>query len=143
MVPGVICEGSVVVEECDEARAREFHYVMQGVAHHHHHLISLTHLPTDIFESVVPIEFLLIMAHRPSGKSAIPGVLPISASSAQQNAPKASSSKSAAPRLKLLVRRLPPGLTQAEFETALGEEWTVGKGKVDWFTYRPGKLSTE
>lgn len=83
------------------------------------------------------------MAHRPSGKTPIAGVLPISASAAQQGTPKPSSSKSAAPRLKLLVRRLPPGLTQAEFETALGGEWAVGKGKVDWVTYRPGKVSTE
>ena len=47
------------------------------------------------------------------------------------------------PRLKLLVRRLPPGLTEVEFETALGGEWNVGAGKVDWFKYKPGKVSKE
>lgn len=46
-------------------------------------------------------------------------------------------------RLKLVVRRLPPGLTQEEFETSLGAEWRVGSGKVDWAAYKPGKVSKE
>ena len=52
-------------------------------------------------------------------------------------------SRSTAPRLKMLVRRLPPGLTQAEFEASLGEEWKVPNGKVDWAVYKPGKVSKE
>lgn len=73
------------------------------------------------------------------------GVLPISASATQKSAPPPakSTAKPATPRLKLVVRRLPPGLTQAEFENALGEEWKVGAGKVDWFQYKPGKVSKE
>jgi len=47
------------------------------------------------------------------------------------------------PRLKLLIRRLPPGLTAAEFESALGPEWKLGGGKVDWFVYRHGKISKD
>ncbi|PNS18758.1 hypothetical protein CAC42_5297 [Sphaceloma murrayae] len=43
-------------------------------------------------------------------------------------------------RLKVLVRRLPPGLTQEEFQAAFGDEWKVGSGKVDWIEYRQGKI---
>ncbi|KKK25693.1 nonsense-mediated mRNA decay protein [Aspergillus ochraceoroseus] len=73
------------------------------------------------------------------------GVLQIPAAATQKSAPPAprKTSKPAAPRLKLLVRRLPPGLTQEEFETALGSEWKLGAGKVDWFQYKPGKISKE
>ena len=48
-----------------------------------------------------------------------------------------------AERLKGVVRRLPPGLTQTEFEAVLGEEWKVGAGKVNWLDYKPGKISTD
>ena len=43
----------------------------------------------------------------------------------------------------MVVRRLPPGLTQAEFESALGEDWKIGAGKVDWSVYKAGKISKE
>ncbi|ERF74376.1 hypothetical protein EPUS_02063 [Endocarpon pusillum Z07020] len=65
---------------------------------------------------------------------------------------KASTNSSAAPKLsprtgsqklRLIVRRLPPGLTQAEFEVILGEEWRVGAGRVDWFAYKDGKISKD
>ncbi|KAL9110700.1 MAG: hypothetical protein Q9187_008018, partial [Circinaria calcarea] len=52
-------------------------------------------------------------------------------------------SRTAIPRLKVVIRRLPPGLTQAEFEEALGEEWKVGGDRVDWAVYKIGKLSTD
>ncbi|KAK3712791.1 hypothetical protein LTR37_008882 [Vermiconidia calcicola] len=64
------------------------------------------------------------------------GVLPVSA------AARAAPSKAPAPRLKLEVRRLPPGLTLTEFEETLGEEWKVGNGMVDWREYRQGKTRT-
>ena len=51
--------------------------------------------------------------------------------------------KAPAPKLKLVLRRLPPGLTQAELEAALGDEWKVGGGKVDWYLYKEGKVSKE
>ncbi|KAI4231538.1 MAG: hypothetical protein LQ349_005546 [Xanthoria aureola] len=47
------------------------------------------------------------------------------------------------PRLKLVVRRLPPGSTQEEFELSLGDEWKVGCGRVDWAVYKPGKVSKD
>lgn len=44
---------------------------------------------------------------------------------------------------KVIIRRLPPGLTEAEFISILGSEWAVGNGKVDWFSYAPGKVCNE
>lgn len=80
-----------------------------------------------------------------------PGVLQIPAAATQKStpSPKPATAKKApkppTPRLKLLVRRLPPGLTVSEFEHALGEEWKSGGdgGKIDWMQYKPGKVSKE
>lgn len=71
------------------------------------------------------------------------GVLPVTL--LQKNTPTQTTRgpKSAQPRLKLICRRLPPGLTKAEFVDALGDEWKVGGGKIDWMNYRKGKISTE
>jgi regulator of nonsense transcripts 3 len=75
------------------------------------------------------------------------GMLPIPASATKRptTAPKPSKSQSRAglPKLRLIVRRLPPGLTEDEFQTALGDEWKVGAGKVDWAAYREGKITKE
>ncbi len=74
------------------------------------------------------------------------GVLPIPASQPQTTATNnanTASKRSTGPRLKIVVRRLAPGLTEAEFAKLLGEEWKLGLGKVDWFSYRPGKNSKE
>ncbi|OBT84689.1 hypothetical protein VE02_07835 [Pseudogymnoascus sp. 03VT05] len=70
------------------------------------------------------------------------GVLPIPAS---QTAPKMSkaSQNRAGPSLKVVVRRLAPALTEAEFMKIIGDEWKVGAGRVDWFSYKPGKVSTD
>ncbi|KAK5240117.1 hypothetical protein LTR16_011092, partial [Cryomyces antarcticus] len=56
------------------------------------------------------------------------GVLPVPAATLQQGGQhnRSSPSKTPAPRLKIEIRRLPPGLTRTEFETALGDEWKVG-----------------
>jgi len=71
------------------------------------------------------------------------GVLQISVAATKPGAPAKKAPKPPAPRLKLLIRRLPPGLTQTELEGALGQDWTVGGGKVDWLQYKPGKVSKE
>jgi regulator of nonsense transcripts 3 len=75
------------------------------------------------------------------------GVLSIPASATQKPSTAAyqknMTPKAAAPRLKLVLRRLPPGLTQDEFEAALGNEWKVGGGRVDWYLYKEGKISKE
>jgi regulator of nonsense transcripts 3 len=44
---------------------------------------------------------------------------------------------------KLVLRRLPPGMTQTECMAILGTEWELGKGRVDWVSWKPGKTSTE
>ena len=77
------------------------------------------------------------------------GVLAVPASATQRghrpntsnNIPRAPSAPAA--RHKILVRRLPPGLTQAEFEEALGEEWKPGGEKIGWADYKPGKISKD
>ena len=75
------------------------------------------------------------------------GLLPISASTLQRNAAGKDASRRSArdqgPRLKVVTRRLPPGLTQEEFYLALGEDWKLGTKKVDWSNYRHGKVSKE
>ncbi|ATY59226.1 nonsense-mediated mRNA decay [Cordyceps militaris] len=45
--------------------------------------------------------------------------------------------------VKLILRRLPPGMTEAECVAILSDAWTLGKGKVDWFSFIPGKISTD
>jgi regulator of nonsense transcripts 3 len=69
------------------------------------------------------------------------GVLAISASQTSGNTTKPSPTKPVSPKLKVVVRRLAPGLTEGEFTTILGDEWKVGQGKIDWFSYEPGKDS--
>ena len=51
--------------------------------------------------------------------------------------------KAAPARLKVVVRRLAPGLTEAEFVAALGDGWRVGGEKVDWMSFKEGKISKE
>ncbi|KAK4140059.1 Smg-4/UPF3 family-domain-containing protein [Dichotomopilus funicola] len=55
--------------------------------------------------------------------------------------PKAARVKAPAQGEKAVVRRLPPAMTEDEFVAILGDEWRVGRGKVDWFSYWPGKVS--
>lgn len=69
----------------------------------------------------------------------------MAAQNAAMSAPTATATpiKAVAPRLKVVIRRLPPGLTQAEFEAAIGEAWRLGGGFVDWMVYKEGKVSKE
>lgn len=73
---------------------------------------------------------------RITGRKDQPGVLHV-------NTQKAPVQKAVNARLKVIVRRLAPGLTEAEFSKVLGDEWKVGGGKVDWFLYKAGKDSKE
>jgi regulator of nonsense transcripts 3 len=63
--------------------------------------------------------------------------------SASDNALKQPRGKAPVEGEKVTVRRLPPGITVEEFLTILGDEWKVGKGKVAWFDFRNGKVSSE
>ncbi|KAI0113660.1 Smg-4/UPF3 family-domain-containing protein [Nemania sp. FL0031] len=44
---------------------------------------------------------------------------------------------------KVVIRRLPPGMTADECWAVLGEEWKVGNGKVDWARYDDGEISND
>lgn len=90
-----------------------------------------------------PAQASRVTIARPSRSN---GVLSIPASATQKRGGPdldGSVSKLGTTRLKLVIRRLPPGLTQAEFEECLGDEWRVNKGKVDWAVYKGGKVSKE
>jgi regulator of nonsense transcripts 3 len=71
------------------------------------------------------------------------GVLAVTASQTSGNGPRPAAAKLSSPKLKVIVRRLPPGLTEAEFISIIGDDWKAGQGKVDWFLYKPGKDSKE
>ena len=98
-----------------------------------------TALSSDIMTAPTP----RVTIARPSRSN---GVLSIPASATlRNNGPvhESQPSKANSARLKILIRRLPPGLTQAEFEGALGEDWKNGGGKVNWAVYKAGKVSKE
>ena len=67
----------------------------------------------------------------------------MSAAATQVNASKGREPKAIGPRLKVVIRRLPPGLTRTEFEESLGPEWQLRGSLVDWKVYKPGKVSAE
>jgi len=76
------------------------------------------------------------------------GILSIPAAATQKGAPitlptSAVHGRTSVPRLKVVIRRLAPGLTQDEFEAALGDEWKLGVGRVDWRLFKSGKVSKE
>ncbi|KAH8803793.1 putative regulator of nonsense transcripts 3A [Hyaloscypha sp. PMI_1271] len=71
------------------------------------------------------------------------GVLAITASQTSGNGIRSVVSKPLSPKLKVVIRRLAPGLTEAEFTSILGDGWSLGQGKVDWFLYKPGKDSKD
>jgi len=71
------------------------------------------------------------------------GVLAVTASQTSGHGPRPVLGKPPSPKLKVIIRRLAPGLTEGEFMSVLGEEWKLGLGRVDWFLYKPGKESKE
>ncbi|KAI1123492.1 Smg-4/UPF3 family-domain-containing protein [Nemania abortiva] len=44
---------------------------------------------------------------------------------------------------KVVIRRLPPGMTADECWAILEEEWKVGNGKTDWARYDDGEISND
>jgi len=69
------------------------------------------------------------------------GVLPVAAAQTYGNGSRHTSTRAPSQKLKAIVRKLAPGLTEAEFLSIVGDEWKLGQGKVDWFQYKPGKVS--
>lgn len=43
-------------------------------------------------------------------------------------------------RLKVVIRRLPADVTEADVFASLGEGWKAGEGRVDWVSFRAGKV---
>lgn len=75
-----------------------------------------------------------LLSRKPNGTTAQPST------DASKAAPK---KKAVQEGDKVVVRRLPPGLTEEEFFTILGDSWKVGNGKVSWVSYYPGKVSQQ
>ncbi|KAK2627890.1 hypothetical protein QTJ16_002536 [Diplocarpon rosae] len=71
------------------------------------------------------------------------GVLSITPAHTSGNVARPTPAKPSAIKLKIIIRRLAPGLTEEEFISVLGDEWKLGHGKVDWFCYKPGKESKD
>lgn len=71
------------------------------------------------------------------------GVLRVTGSQTSGNTPRQAAAKPPTAKLKVIIRRLAPCLTQEEFVSSLGDGWTLEQGKVDWFLYKPGKDSKE
>jgi regulator of nonsense transcripts 3 len=80
---------------------------------------------------------------KPSHSSRPGGVLPVPNTDKTKVTTTQNSHKEPEPRLKVVVRRLPPGLIEDEFFEAVGDEWKVGKGKADWVSYQKGKISKD
>lgn len=75
-----------------------------------------------------------------------PGVLPIGSAQPQAHhngdANKSAKGRSAVAQdgVKAKLRWLPPGMTEDEFVSVLGDSWKVGNGKVAWFRFSPGHM---
>lgn len=76
-----------------------------------------------------------LLSRKPNGATA--------GQSSADAAAKAPRARAPAQGEKVVVRRLPPAMTEQEFVAILGDEWRVGRGKVDWFSYWPGKVSQQ
>ncbi|KAG9247142.1 putative regulator of nonsense transcripts 3A [Calycina marina] len=84
------------------------------------------------------------MAMQNASSSKANGVLPVTASQTASGSHSQSAAiKPLSQKLKAVVRKLSPGLTEDEFTKILGEEWKIGKGRVDWFKYKAGKDSKD
>ncbi|KAI9803447.1 MAG: hypothetical protein M1833_000966 [Piccolia ochrophora] len=85
---------------------------------------------------------------KPPKAASTNGILPITASVTQADGKQGrkqsgGAAKGSGPRLKVVIRRLPPGFTHTELLSTLGEEWSLGRGRVDWLRYKPGKISRD
>ncbi|KAL9125588.1 MAG: hypothetical protein Q9217_005228 [Psora testacea] len=86
-----------------------------------------------------PPRVTIAKPNRPNGVLSVPA----SATQRKPSHPSDKNTSTSSARLKLIVRRLPPGLAEVEFEEALGDDWKVGGGKVAWKSYKSGKISKD
>lgn len=82
-------------------------------------------------------------AHLNNRTQANGGVIRVTPSQTSGSALKQAAAKPFTPKLKVIIRRLAPGLTKEEFTTFIGDEWKLEQGRVDWFLYKAGKDSKE
>lgn len=71
------------------------------------------------------------------------GVLQVSGQQATTDAPKSNKSRTPVEGDKVVIRRLPPGMTEQEVWNNLGDEWKAGNGLVSWHNFEAGKISHE
>ncbi|EHA47593.1 hypothetical protein MGG_03912 [Pyricularia oryzae 70-15] len=74
------------------------------------------------------------------------GVLPVSAANVKDQAgtsQKSGRGKAPIEGQKIVIRRLPPGISEEEVLKYLEDEWQPNKGKVGWFSFMPGKTSND
>lgn len=71
------------------------------------------------------------------------GVASTASSQNPADAPKPTKTKTPIEGEKVVIRRLPPGMTEDEFSKIMGDAWKSGNGKVGWFQYHPGKISRD
>ncbi|KXH65511.1 smg-4/UPF3 family protein [Colletotrichum salicis] len=69
------------------------------------------------------------------------GVPSASGQQATTDAPKSNKSRTPVEGDKVIVRRLPPGMTEQELWNNLGDEWKAGNGLVSWHNFESGKIS--
>lgn len=81
----------------------------------------------------------------PGARAKPTGLLPVSVTERTHPASgvKQTSQKPMRSKQKVVVRRLPPGLTQQEFERSLGENWKANEKKFSWVCFKQGKVSKE
>ncbi|KAK3387584.1 Smg-4/UPF3 family-domain-containing protein [Podospora didyma] len=82
-----------------------------------------------------------LLSRKANGVSDSPAPGSVSAAQSSSDAPKAPRTKAAPEGEKVVIRRLPPAMTEQEFVAILGDDWKLGNGRVDWFSYWPGKIS--
>ncbi|KAL2880541.1 hypothetical protein SGCOL_004263 [Colletotrichum sp. CLE4] len=69
------------------------------------------------------------------------GVPSASGQQATTDAPKSNKSRTPVEGDKVIIRRLPPGMTEQELLNNLGDEWKAGNGLVSWHNFESGKIS--
>ncbi|KAL8296664.1 hypothetical protein RB597_005983 [Gaeumannomyces tritici] len=88
------------------------------------------------------------MAGSQAGPKTANGVLPAPQAKPHPQACAGASSRSGKGKTpvegqKVVLRRLPPGITEQETVSFLSDEWKPGGAKVGWFSFQAGKISKD
>lgn len=82
-------------------------------------------------------------SRKANANSTTNGVSQDSTSQAPHDGSKTGKTKAPITGKKVVVRRLPPGITAEEAWSILGDEWKDGNGRVDWSQFQTGTISHE